>query len=106
MISLDSSEVFVQGDEPSEILWRGKQWAVTVEGIEALDGTYYIGRERLLENEVDWPWVRQLGEKNWCDIDEFATAYLVAIVLHGYSQVRVPDFLRHANKAKNERQHA
>ncbi|WP_449396295.1 hypothetical protein [Devosia riboflavina] len=49
MISLDSSEVFVQGDEPSEILWRGKQWAVTVEGIEALDGTYYIGKERLLE---------------------------------------------------------
>jgi len=71
----------------SPIWWRGSQWAVTEDGIEALDGNYFIGRERLLEEAEEWPWVRQLSEKTWVDSDEFATAYMVALVLHGYSQV-------------------
>jgi len=86
MIALDSTEVRVQGEPLGEIWWRGKQWAVTSEGIEKLDGTYPILAKRLLEEFEDWPWPRQLSEKSWCDSDEFATAFMVALVLHGYSQ--------------------
>jgi hypothetical protein len=103
MIAIDNSEVFVQGDAPEEILWRGKQWAVTAAGIEALDGTYFIHKGRLLEDAEEWPWVRQMAEKNWCDLEEFATAYMVAVVLHGHSRVDASKFLRHVELAQGDR---
>lgn len=86
MIAIDNSEVKVRADELAEIWWRGKQWAVTSRGIEARDGTYFIAAHRLMESFEEWPWPRQLSEKEWCDIDDFCTAFMVGLVLHGYSK--------------------
>lgn len=82
-IETDSTPVEVTGTAPREILWRGKQWAVTTFGIEALDGDYSIAAGRLDENFSDWSWIMQLGAKSWVDIPDFTTAFMVAIVLHG-----------------------
>jgi hypothetical protein len=30
----------------------------------------------------DYPWPRHMAEKDWVDIDEFTTAWPVALVLH------------------------
>ncbi|MGQ3671180.1 hypothetical protein ACT6QG_02145 [Xanthobacter sp. TB0136] len=94
MIAIDETEVFVRGEALGDIWWRGKQWAVTDRGIECLDGTYFIDKKRLMEENDGWHWVRQLAEKSWCDANEFATAYMVGLVLHGYSE-EDPDSLRH-----------
>lgn len=54
-------------------------------GIECLDGQYHIPKERLLEGiGCDHSWPQHMSEKTWNDNDEFATAWLVAIVMHGY----------------------
>ncbi|GAB4067985.1 hypothetical protein KHC28_11295 [Ancylobacter sonchi] len=98
MIALDKSEVNVRGDQLGDIWWRGKQWAVTSDGIEALDGTYVAEKHRLLEEIEEWPWPRQLSEKTWCDSDEFATAFMVGLVLHGYSRVDSAKLRRHFDK--------
>lgn len=81
-----------------EIWWRGKQWAVTAYGIECLNGDYEIEADRLAEGFpedeggdssdgilFDDTWAVHMAEKNWVDIDEFATAWLVALALHGTS---------------------
>jgi hypothetical protein len=78
-------------DEPrtshlDTVWWLGKQWAVTSYGIEQLDGTYVIEAHRLaegLEREHPHGWPAQVTGKTWCDPDDFCTAWLVAIVLHG-----------------------
>lgn len=68
--------------------WVGRQWAVTADGLEALDGRYFIAKDRLGETRRgstgDIPtWPPQIGEKDWSDVDDFATAFLVALALHG-----------------------
>jgi hypothetical protein len=65
------------------MLWRGRQWAVTEYGIECLGGTYCIEAKRLVEDIQDWGWPAHMAEKDWVDRDEFATAWLVALALHG-----------------------
>ena len=86
-IELSSAPVKVRGEALDEIWWRGKQWAVTSYGIECLDGTYFFTADRLLE---DLPsgrsWAEHMAEKIWVDVDEFVTAWLVALVLHGHEQ--------------------
>jgi hypothetical protein len=67
----------------TRILWRGRQWAVTEYGIECLDGTYAIAAKRLTENIDQWPWTMQVTHKGWVDSDDFVTAWLVALSLHG-----------------------
>jgi hypothetical protein len=69
------------GDELGPMLWRGKQWAVTEHGIEALDGGYYIEAARLVEKLPMHSWAEQVCGKTWCDTEEFVTAWLVALVL-------------------------
>lgn len=98
MIALDHSVVTVRGEPLADIWWRGRQWAVTSYGIECLDGTYYIEKSRLTENMADYPWPRHLSEKEWCDSDEFATAFMVALVLHGYGRQDVRGLMRHFDK--------
>jgi len=78
----------MRGEELSEIWWRGKQWAVTAYGVECLDGTYHFEKKRVLENMGDgsapqtrW-WPHHMAEKEWVDLDEFATAWLIAILLY------------------------
>lgn len=98
MIALDKSDVWVRGEALGDIWWRGTQWAVTSDGIECLDGTYVVEKHRLLEELEKWPWPRQLSQKTWCDSDEFATAFMVAIVLHGHSEVNSPSIRDHFDK--------
>lgn len=98
MIAIDRNPVVIRGEAPTEIWWRGKQWAVTEAGIEALDGTYFIDKARLLEDWKNWPWLRQLSDKNWVDSDDFATAFMVGLVLHGYSQADAATLKHHLSK--------
>uniref|UniRef100_UPI003BA88F44 hypothetical protein n=1 Tax=Stappia sp. TaxID=1870903 RepID=UPI003BA88F44 len=98
LIALDETQVHVQGEQLADIWWRGKQWAVTEYGIEALDGTYYVEKDRLLEEAENWPWPRQLGTKRWVDPDEFCTAFMVAIVLHGFSEINSESLRMHLTK--------
>jgi hypothetical protein len=86
-IALDRTAVRVTGEALAPIWWRGRQWAVTEYGIEALDGTYAIAAERLAEKIREWSWLCQLGGKVWVDPEEFATAWLVALALHGTAVV-------------------
>jgi hypothetical protein len=83
-INHDTSGVKCRGQPLGEILWQGRQWAVTRDGIEARDGTYALERKRLTEDfDVRYSWVEHVGTKGWVDIEDFTTAYLVAIALFG-----------------------
>ena len=81
-IETNTEPVKVRGEGLHDIWWRGKQWAVTAYGIESLDGTYVAEAARLTENP-DYPWPMHMAEKIWVDIDEFTTAWMVALLLHG-----------------------
>jgi hypothetical protein len=78
-----SDEVKLQGEPLHEIWWRGRQWAVTEYGVEALDGTYAIEGSRLLEDLPEYSWLEHMSGKRWVDPDDFATAWLVGLLLHG-----------------------
>jgi hypothetical protein len=84
MIAYDKNQVTNRGEALSEIWWQGRQWAVTDYGLECRDGTYAIERERLLEEATTYGGIRQVGMKIWCDVDDFSTAYLVAVAMHGH----------------------
>jgi len=83
-----TAEVKNRGEPLHRILWRGRQWAVTVYGVEALDGTYFFDRSRIADGVVSkfdahHSWPVHMAEKTWVDIDDFVTCWLVAITLHG-----------------------
>ena len=62
-----------------------------IHGIEARDGTYTIAKDRLREghtNEHPYSWIGHLSGKSWIDLDDFATAYFVAIAMHGQRLTR------------------
>lgn len=89
---MDTTSVACRGEALREIWWRGRQWAVTSYGIECLDGTYSFEAKQLAEGlhgsgPVEASWCVGMAEKGWVDVDDFATAWLVALSLHG---VRVP----------------
>jgi hypothetical protein len=89
-IALDDTPVRVSpiGNPLGVVWWRGRYWAVTDYGIERLDGLYIIEAHRLreLERRGDWSWPQQIAAKGMGDSDEFATAWLVALVLHGKAE--------------------
>lgn len=69
------------------IYWRGSQWAVTSYGIEALDGSYAIPKERLYEGEEDddtgglstgHTWWKHMREKEWVHMVDFGNALALA----------------------------
>jgi len=76
------------GYDPQEIIWRGRQWAVTTYGMETLGEPYHyhfeaerLGERMLAEEDIlDWPF--HLAEKDWLDVDDFMTAFLVALAVH------------------------
>jgi hypothetical protein len=84
MIAYDKNQVANRGEALSEIWWQGRQWAVTDYGLECRDGTYAIEKGRLLEFGATFSWIQQVGKKTWCDVDDLATAYLVAVAMHGH----------------------
>lgn len=49
------------------ILFRGKQWAVTEYGVEALNGEYPIEKSRLSEPD----WEEHMSHKKWVDSGDF-----------------------------------
>jgi hypothetical protein len=68
-----------RGEELSTpIYWQGRQWAVTPFGIECRDGTYFIERDRLWENDDRHSWVRHMAGKTWVDLEDFAEALRIA----------------------------
>jgi hypothetical protein len=96
MIVMSDESVENRGDSLSEVWWQGRQWAVTSHGIEARDGCYVIEGSRL--NEVrgktgapDWP--LHMAAKTWVDRDDFCTAFLVGLALHGHGKVFKPAVL-------------
>lgn len=92
-IEMASNPVTVRGEALDEIWWRGKQWAVTAHGIECLDGTYQFDAARLAENP-DYLWPKHMDGKDWVDIEEFSTAWMVALLLHGQADKIGPAELR------------
>ena len=87
MISYDKNPVTVRGEALHEVWWQGRQWAVTSYGLERRYGTYFIEAKRLVEQlrgEHPYSWTEHVGEKTWADVDDFATAYLVAVAMHGH----------------------
>jgi hypothetical protein len=92
VVAMDTTPVARRGEALHEIWWRGRQWAVTSYGIECLDGTHSFEAKRLAEGlhgsgPVEASWCVHMAESGWVDVDDFATAWLVALSLHG---VRVP----------------
>jgi hypothetical protein len=79
-----------------EIWWREGQWDVTAYGLEVRrsDGdheipAYAIPADRLLEGlDEDYPWPFHMASKNWVDISDFATAWMIALILH---EAELPD---------------
>ena len=88
-IEHDQTEVRCRGDVLDRVLWRGRQWAVTTFGIECLDGTYTIAKDRLFENIDVYGWPLHVTQKNWADSDDFCTAWLIALALHGSKAKRI-----------------
>lgn len=80
-------------------IWRGRQWSVTDYGIEARDGLYVLSWAQLDEDfaGTGHSLPEHVAEKNWVDLDDFLTAWLVA------RSVRVPrsrDCIRLAYKTR------
>jgi hypothetical protein len=71
-----------RGDELRSPWWLGRQWAVTAYGIQARDGTYALAADRLLEDLPGYSKVLHMAGKEWVDLEDYATAFLVACALH------------------------
>jgi hypothetical protein len=63
----------------SRILLKGKQWAVTTYGLEALDGTYATPKGRLGESD----WFEHMSRKTWVDVADFEAMLTEARRIHG-----------------------
>ena len=98
MIEYSKPEVErVSDDITKPVLWSGRQWAVTAEGLECWDGQYFITKERLLHFDPEHPdfeWPDQVCSKRWVDVDDFLTAWLVAIAMHRVKEEILPSIAR------------
>ncbi|MDQ0326967.1 hypothetical protein J2R99_002836 [Rhodopseudomonas julia] len=66
------------------VLWQGRQWAVTDFGLERLGGGQSVPTDRLFEDISVYSWIRRMGDRPDVDLDDFTTAFMVALVLHGF----------------------
>jgi hypothetical protein len=92
-----------------EIVWKGRQWAVTAYGLETVGEPYhyYLTVEQLAQlndngGEQFYDPLFHLMEKNWLDVDDFVTAFLVALSVHGLKPdpLRVRESLKVAMKRR------
>jgi hypothetical protein len=97
-----SNSVRLCGGALDEIWWQGRQWAVTAYGIELRSGQYTINAKRLLDDLPGYSWIMQVGLKGWADVDDFATAFFVAVAMHGkqLTQKNRAALLRHVEEAR------
>jgi hypothetical protein len=79
-IECAGNEVRCVGEPLSEpIYWIGRQWAVTVYGVECRKGTYAIAAHRLWEgSDRGWPWEAHLAAKDWVDRSDAENALALA----------------------------
>lgn len=85
----DRAETFGLG----RIIYKGRQWAVTSDGLERCDGgTYFIRTEALDPPGDGYSWPDHLAAKAWCDWPDFVAAYAVAVLVHRLDagRVRIP----------------
>jgi hypothetical protein len=52
------------GERLSQVIWKGRQWAVTTYGLEERAGLYHVQRNRLWKGEDDYGWVRTCLRKD------------------------------------------
>ena len=71
------NEVRCAGDPLGREIFRGAQWAVTTDGIECRDGTYFICRSRLYE-ENGRGWVEHIAGKAWANAADFRVCFRIA----------------------------
>jgi hypothetical protein len=69
-----ANTVRLRGQRLNPIIWQGSQRAVTAYGIEALNGSYTIRKDRL----DDPYWIEHMSEKEWVNVPDFADALKVA----------------------------
>lgn len=71
----------------NEVWWRGRQWAVTETGIEQIGGDYYIETDslalRIVHGLDDELLPDHMARKDWVDVADFTTVWMVALVLYG-----------------------
>ncbi len=71
------------------VLWLGKQWRVTDEGLEttATKGEHVlrIAKTELARGSSDVyaSWPVHMAQKAWVDLDDFVKAFLAACLIHG-----------------------
>lgn len=102
-IVIDDTLVKVCSEAPMGIWWQGKQWAVTEYGVECRDGTYSIPANELtydLDGGTNHGWIEQMLSKGWVDMDDFRTAYFVALSMHGHQlpKEKIRKLRRHFTK--------
>ncbi len=112
-ITIDAAPVEIRGEDLQyETLWQGSQWAATEYGIEARDGKYAFPAGLLSETrEVggeqlpDWP--LHMAEKSWVNIDDFCTAFLVALTMFpeeaSFGGTQIREAVRRALKMSKSR---
>lgn len=94
IIEMDATPIRVRGEALHPMWWRGRQWAVTEFGIERLDGGYAIEAARLRQGIEEHAFPQHIRKKVWADAEEFTTAWMVALLLHGQAAKVNPERLR------------
>lgn len=89
-------------------LYRNRQWVVTTEGIEPVEGRYWISKAQLMDeadNVRDWndpavpyTFIQHMAKKGWVDIEALIEAYLVACVIFGVQIPGIPRAIRWARR--------
>src|SRR5215831_13689554 len=68
---------------PNSKWWRGNTWAVTNDGIERLDGAYFIAANRLFEDYPNYSWPEHIAGKGASFAPaEFSQAWQKALEYH------------------------
>jgi hypothetical protein len=85
------------GELPDDIWWQGSTWAVTAYGLERRDGTFPLARDQLLQDfNTNHSLLLCVARKrrSWSDPDEFTTAWMIAVLMHGLAHRVSPALIR------------
>ena len=58
--------------------WRGRQWAVTDAGVEAVDGKYHIEASAIRCDREGRDWIEHMRHQYWVDCEDLAEALEIA----------------------------